>query len=443
MPPDQGAPARPDSRDGPRPHYRVGLLGLGTVGSQVAERLEQSSDLVHRRTGVDLSLKTIVVRDVDKVRRYQPTAPVTNNADDVLSDPEIDIVVEVIGGVDPAHDYLRRAIQAGKHVVTANKEVMAKYGPDILELALEMNVDVYFEAAVGGGIPLISTFKIDLLANEINSIEAIINGTTNYILDGMASGKSYNDALAEARELGYAEADPSSDVDGHDSVFKLCIMSSIAFSSRFHPADIYREGITKLEPTDFAYAAEMGYAIKLVAEGRKRDGAVELRVHPTLIPRSHLLSQVSGSNNAVVVDGDLVGSVLLYGQGAGGRPTASAVVGDLIDLVHSMRKGVNNRIPMWFDRNYPVRPFDDVESRAYFRIDVEDRPGVLAGITRVLGDNEISIHSITQKSSNAGEASAELVILTHPAREKVLQAARRQIEALEPVHRVRSFIRVQ
>jgi homoserine dehydrogenase len=423
--------------------YGVGLLGLGTVGSQVAERLEKSSDMVNRRTGVDLALRRVLVRDLAKARRYTPAAALTSDAADVLDDPRVDIIVEVIGGVEPAHEYLRRAITAGKHIVTANKEVMAKYGPDLLELALEHEVDIYFEAAVGGGIPLISTFKIDLLANEINSIEAIINGTTNYILDGMAQGKSYTEALDEARRLGFAEADPSSDVDGHDSVYKLCILSSIAFSSRFHPTDIYREGITELDPKDFGYAAEMGYAIKLVAEGRKRDGAVELRVHPTLIKQSHLLSKVGGSNNAVVVDGDLVGSVLLYGQGAGGRPTASAVVGDLIDLVHSMRKGVNNRIPMWFDRNYPVRPMEEVVSRAYFRMEVEDRPGVLADITKVFGTQGISIDSINQKSIDAAATSAELVILTHPAEERVLLSARAEIEALDCVRHVHAFLRVR
>jgi homoserine dehydrogenase len=426
-----------------QPNYRVGLLGLGTVGSQVAERLEQGNELVRRRTGVDLCLARALVRDPDKPRLYMPAASITTRVEEILDDATIDIVVEVMGGVEPAYQYLRGAIERGKHVVTANKEVMAKYGADLIEAAEKMNVDLYFEAAVGGGIPLISTFKIDLLANEISSIEAIINGTTNYILDGMAAGKSYQQALDEARSLGFAEADPSSDVDGHDSVYKLCIMSSIAFSSRYHPDDIYREGITQLHARDFTYAAEMGYAIKLVAQGHKRDGAVELRVHPTLIPFSHLLSQVGGSNNAVVIDGDLVGSVLLYGQGAGGRPTASAVVGDLIDLVHSMRKGVNNRIPMWFDRNYPLRPMDEISSRAYFRLEVEDHAGVLAEITRVFGDNQISIHSINQKSSDAGEASAEIVILSHPAAERVLQSARRELDALASVRRVHAFLRVQ
>jgi homoserine dehydrogenase len=423
--------------------YGVGLLGLGTVGSQVAERLERSSELVQRRTGVELSLQRVLVRDTAKPRAYTPGAPLTADAASVIDDPKVDIVVEVMGGDEPAHEYLRRAILAGKHVVTANKEVMAKYGPDLLELALEKGVDIYFEAAVGGGIPLISTFKIDLLANEISRIEAIINGTTNYILDGMSQGKSYQQALDEARVLGFAEADPSSDVDGHDSVFKLCIMASIAFSSRFHPEDVYREGITHLDPRDFGYAREMGYAIKLVAEGRKRDGAVELKVHPTLIPTRHLLSQVAGSNNAVVIDGDLVGSVLLYGQGAGGLPTASAVVGDLIDLVHSMRKGVNNRIPMWFDRNYPLRDFADVRSRAYFRMEVEDRPGVLADITAIFGRHEISIDSIVQKAVDAANTTAELVILTHPAAEKVLQTGRRELEALASVRQVNAFLRVQ
>jgi homoserine dehydrogenase len=423
--------------------YGVGLLGLGTVGSQVAERLEQASEQIQRRTGVELCLQRVLVRDPDKARAYTPSAAVTDNADQVLDDPAIDIIVEVIGGDEPAHEYLRRAIIRGKHVVTANKEVMAKYGPELLELALEHHVDIYFEAAVGGGIPLISTFKIDLLANEINSIEAIINGTTNFILDGMAQGRTYEDALLEAQSLGYAEANPSADVDGHDSVFKLAIMASIAFSSRFRPAQVYREGITDLDPRDFGFAAEMGYAIKLLAEGRKREGAVELHVHPTLIPLSHLLSRVGGSNNAVVVDGDLVGTVLMYGQGAGGRPTASAVVGDLIDLVHSMRKGIDNRVPMWFDRNYDVRPFEEVVSRAYYRMEVEDRPGVLADITRIYAENTISIDSVTQKSSDATTDTAELVILTHPAPEGVLMGARDAIAGLDCVRRVHSFLRVQ
>jgi len=425
------------------PEYRVGLLGLGTVGSQVAERLEAGYELVERRTGVTVCLRRVLVRDLAKPRRYTPRAETTDDPAAILEDPDVDIVVEAIGGEEPANRFLRRAIENGKHVITANKEVMAKYGPELLDLALARNVDVYFEAAVGGGIPLISTFKIDLLANEISRIEAIINGTTNYILDAMSKGKPYSEALEEAKALGYAEADPASDVDGYDSVFKLCIMSSIAFSSRLHPDQVYREGITQLDPKDFAYAAEMGYAIKLLAQGVKREGALELRVHPTLIPLSHLLSRVGGSNNAVVIDGDLVGSVLLYGQGAGGLPTASAVVGDLIDLVHSMRKGVNNRIPVWFDRNYPVRPIDEVPSRAYWRLEVEDRAGVLADITRVFGEHDISIESIVQKLSETAATTAGIVILTHPAPEGVLQQARRDVGALTCVRAVHAFLRAQ
>ncbi|MHB8508676.1 MAG: homoserine dehydrogenase [Candidatus Dormibacteria bacterium] len=423
--------------------YRVGLLGLGTVGSQVAERLETASDLVHRRTGVEVRLHRVLVRDPGKSRRYSPLAPITTDPAEILDDPEVDVVIEVIGGSDPAHEYLKRALRAGKHVITANKEVMAKAGPELLELAQANDVDIYFEAAVGGGIPLISTFKIDLLANEIDSIEAVINGTTNFILDGMSQGRSYEAALEEAKRLGYAEADPSSDVDGFDSVFKLCIMASIAFSSKFRPQQIHREGITGLVSRDFVHAEEMGYAIKLLARGTKRNGKVELRVHPTLIKQSHLLSRVGGSNNAAVINGDLVGSVLLYGQGAGGMPTASAVVGDLIDLVHSMRKGVNNRIPVWFDRNYEVREFEDTESRAYYRIEVDDRPGVLAEIAHVFGRQAISIDSVNQAPSDVDTSSAELVIMTQPATERVLQAARREIDGLNCVRRVQAFLRVQ
>src|SRR5258708_9195027 len=341
------------------------------------------------------------------------------------------VVVEVMGGMEPARRYIERAVRAGKGVVTANKEVMAHQGPTLLELAREKCVDVYFEAAVGGGIPLISTFKIDLLANEISRIEAVINGTTNYIIDRMAiDGQSFDEALAEAQRLGYAEADPTYDVEAYDAAFKLTIMSSIAFRTRIDPACVYREGIRALDPVDFRYAAEMGYAIKLLAFAQATDGYVELHVHPTCIPQSHLLAAGHDAYTTVVIDGDLVGRVLLYGQGAGGRPTASAVVGDILDLVLSLRKGVDNRIAVDFSRHRALLPMDDVRTAAYLRLHVADKPGVPADVTRILGDLDVSISPPVQKPLIVHHPPAQLVMLTHPAPERALQAARRRLEEL-------------
>jgi homoserine dehydrogenase len=431
---------------------RIGLLGLGTVGAQVAERLESAQALITERTGVPVELARVLVRNPAKERAYMPRRELlTTDAGDILDDPSISVVVEVMGGMEPARTYIERAISARKAVVTANKEVMAHHGPTLLELAREKCVDVYFEAAVGGGIPLISTFKIDLLANEISRIEAVINGTTNFIIDRMAiDGQSFDDALAEAQRLGYAEADPTYDVEAYDAAFKLTIMSSIAFRTRIDPAQVYREGIRALDPVDFRYAAELGYAIKLLAFAQAQGGRgsppdnhgrVELHVYPTCIPQSHLLAAVHDAYNAVVIDGDLVGRVLLYGQGAGGRPTASAVVGDILDLVLSLRKGIDNRIAVDFSRQRALLPMEDVRTGAYIRLHVADKPGVLADVTRILGDLDVSISSIVQKSLIVEHAAAELVILTHPARERALQEARRRLSELPAVYALPAFLR--
>ena len=421
----------------------IGLLGLGTVGSQVAEHLDLRGDRIAERAGAAVELRHVLVRSLQKPRAYMPRRPVlTTSPDDVLEDPRVSVVIELMGGMEPARTYIERAIEAGKAVVTANKEVMAHHGPDLLELARHRGVDVYFEAAVGGGIPLISTFKIDLLANEISRIEAVINGTTNFIIDRMArDGVDFEAALSEAQRLGYAEADPTYDVEGYDAVFKLTIMSSIAFRTRIDPAAVHREGIRGLDPVDFAYARELGYAIKLLALASVVDGEVEVRVHPACVPVDHPLAAVHDAFNAVVIEGDLVGSVLLYGQGAGGRPTSSAVVGDVIDLVLSLRKGVNNRIAVDFSRQRRLRPMEDVRTAAYVRLHVADRAGVLADVTRILGDLGISISSIVQKALIVEHAAAELVILTHPARERDLQEARRRLCELPAVYGVPGFLR--
>ena len=419
----------------------VGLLGLGTVGAQVAERLLAKREAIRERTGVELNLRKVLVRDLERPRTIPPGLT-TGSADDILDDPTIQVVVEVMGGEEPARSYLERAIRAGKHIVTANKVVMAKHGPQLLELAGAADVDVYFEAAVGGGIPLISTFKVDLMANEIERIAAVINGTTNYMLGRMASaGISFDEAVAEAQAAGFAEADPTDDVDAFDAAYKLSILASIAFGARVHPDQVYREGIRAIEPLDFRYARELGYEIKLLAYAARPDGRIEARVHPAMIPSHHPLATVEGAFNAVQITGDLVGDVLLWGQGAGGRPTASAVVGDLLDAAHSIRKGSFNRVAMHFQADPAVLPMSEVRTGAYFRLRALDQPGVLAAVGGIFAEEGVSIASMIQKDS-IEEGTAELVFTTHPAFDAGLQKARGRIAELEQIKRVCAFLRV-
>ena len=422
----------------------VGLIGLGTVGSQVAERLLTAQPQLSRRAGVELCLKRVLVRDLNKRRAFEIASDLlTVDPADVLEDPAIDVLVEVAGGDEPMRSYLERALAAGKHVITANKVVMAKHGPELLDAAVEKNVDLYFEAAVGGGIPLISTFRTDLQANRIERVSAVINGTTNYVLGRMAAaGLSLSEAVAEAQAAGYDEADPSDDVGGFDATYKLAILASIAYEIKVRPDEIFREGIEGVEPVDFRYARELGFAIKLIAHTQRHPGRVEARVHPAMVPLEHPLARVEGAENAVFVEGDLVGQVLLVGQGAGGRPTASAVVGDLIDLARSIRRGVQSRPSFSFDDRIGVVPMGEVVTRAYFRIRVDDRAGVLAAIGQVFAEEGVSISSFIQKDAWSQDQTVELVVTTHPSPDASLQRARVRMAALEPVHAVSSFIRV-
>jgi homoserine dehydrogenase len=422
----------------------VGLIGLGTVGSQVAGRLMTAQAQLSRRAGVELCLKRVLVRDLKK-RRGVEIEPdlLTLDPADVLEDPAIDVLVEVAGGDEPMRTYLERAIAAGKHVITANKVVMAKHGPELLDAAVGKNVDLYFEAAVGGGIPLISTFRTDLQANRIERVSAVINGTTNYVLGRMAAaGLSLSQAVSEAQAAGYAEADPTDDVGGYDATYKLAILASIAYEIKVRPDEIFREGIEGVEPVDFRYARELGYAIKLIAHTQRHPGRVEARVHPAMVPLEHPLARVEGAENAVFVEGDLVGQVLLVGQGAGGRPTASAVVGDLIDLARSIRRGVQSRPSFSFDDRIGVVPMGEVVTRAYYRIRVDDRAGVLAAIGQVFAEEGVSISSFIQKDAWSQDQTVELVVTTHPSLDASLQRARVRMAALEPVHAVSSFLRV-
>jgi homoserine dehydrogenase len=421
----------------------IGLIGLGTVGAQVADRLLGRRAALRRRAGSDLVLDRVLVRDPARPRAVQvPPGLLTTDPAAVLDDPRIDVVVEVAGGEEPARSYLERAIRRGKHVVTANKLVMAKHGPELLDLAGRMNVDVYFEAAVGGGIPLISTFKVDLLANDIQRIVAVINGTTNYVLGRMANqGRALGEAVAEAQAAGYAEADPTDDVGGYDAAYKLAIMASIGFGARVRPDQVYREGIEGIEPVDFRYARELGYEVKLLAyAARAGDGRIEARVHPALVPHGHPLAVVEGPANAVYVEGDLVGQVLLQGLGAGGRPTASSVVGDVIDVARSIHRRVQHRPAIAFDPDVRVTSMDEVCSRAYFRCRVADRPGVLARICAVFGEEGVSIASAIQKESD--DVSAEFVVTTHQSPDAALRRTRARIAELDVVAAVNAFLRV-
>ena len=422
----------------------VGLIGLGTVGSQVAERMLKWQPQLARRAGLELCLRRVLVRDLAKKRAVEvPLELLTNDPELLLADPAIEILVEVAGGDEPMHGYLERAIRAGKHVVTANKVVMAKHGLELLELAAERNVDIYFEAAVGGGIPLISTFRTDLQANRIERVSAVINGTTNYVLGRMAAaGLPLAEAVREAQAAGFAEADPTDDVGGFDATYKLAILGSIAYEVKIRPDDIFREGIEGIEPVDFRYARELGYAIKLIAHTQRHPGRVEARVHPAMVPLDHPLAQVEGANNAVFVEGDLVGQVLLVGQGAGGRPTASAVVGDLIDLARSIRRGVQSRPSFSFDDRIGVIPMGEVMTRAYYRIRADDRTGVIAALGQVFAEEGVSISSFIQKDAWVEDQAAELVVTTHPAADASLQRARDRIAKLSPIRAVSSFLRV-
>ncbi len=423
----------------------LGLLGLGNVGSAVARNLHARADYLERQLGQPITVQRALVRATAK-RRDTPIAPdrLTTDAAAVIDDPEVDVIVEVLGGVEPAHRYLRHALEAGKHVVTANKEVMAAHGVDLLQLAAKRGLDLYFEASVGGGIPLIGPFRQDLVANEIKEVHAILNGTTNYILSQMADrGANYATALAEAQELGYAEPDPTNDVEAHDTVFKAAILATLAFKGRVEPESVFREGITALSQADFIYAAELGYSIQLLAIAKRLDSEVEVRVHPALVQREFLLAQVDGVYNAVRITGDLLGRALFIGRGAGPQPTSSAIVSDLVDLGHNIRRGAHNRIPVLLDRSLRVLPMDRVTSRYYLRVWVQDRPGVLARIASICGEHKISIASVLQKEVDPDAQRAELVLLTHEAKESDWQAALARIEALDAVPSVASVIRIE
>lgn len=421
----------------------IGLMGLGTVGGGVARILHEKAEVYARQIGCPLQVRRVLVRDVARPRAFDvDRSRLTTSAADLLNDPEIDLVIEAMGAEHPAYEYLRDALTAGKFVVTANKEVMAKHGTELLMLAREHNVDLLYEASVGGGIPIIAPLKRDLLANDIVAVTAIINGTTNFILTSMGKGGGgFAEALAEAQRLGYAEPDPTNDVEGIDATYKLAILAALAFHIDARPEDVYREGITKLTARDFEYAHELGYAIKLLAISRKQDGGVQLRVHPALVPEGELLANVDGVLNAVQVEGDLMNRVLFEGPGAGSLPTTSAVVADALDAAVSISNQVYWPHSFRREAGLAVMPVDDVVTRYYLRLGVADRPGVLAHIARVLAEAEISIASVIQKEGGEGNG-AEIVIMTHNAREASMRSAIAAMGGIDGFHGVEQMLRV-
>jgi homoserine dehydrogenase len=423
----------------------IGLLGLGTVGSGVAEVLATRADSLAEQAGLPLILKKVLVRDVNKRRSVKVSSSLlTSHPEEVLSHPEVDIVIELMGGERPAKEYIERAVTNGKHVVTANKEVMAKHGYELFSLARKHNADLRYEASVGSGIPLISSFQQDLAANKISAIQAILNGTTNYILTRMAQeGLDFASTLKQAQKLGYAEADPSNDIEGIDAAYKLVILSNLAFRTKFVPQDVYCEGISNIAARDFLYAKEFGYAIKLLAIAKREDDKVEMRVHPVFIPQDSQLAKVDGVYNAVEVETDLAGKLIFYGEGAGSLRASSAIMADVLAIARNIYRGVNNVPELRLNQRVTIKPMSELKTQYYLRLNATDRPGVLSQISKVLGDNSISISSVIQKESDPVAQTAIIVIMTYPAKEKGMQKALKQLRQLPEVNEVSNFIRVE
>ena len=428
---------------------QIGLIGLGTVGTGMVRILQEKAKLLEERLGLSIVLKRIADLDVtsDRGVRVNPEI-LTQNAADVLEDPEIAIVVELIGGIEPARTFILQAINRGKHIVTANKALLAEHGSEIFRAADENGVDIGFEASVGGGIPIIRALKEGLVANKIQVIFGILNGTSNYILGEMTHrGLPFQEVLKKAQELGYAEANPILDIEGLDTAHKLSILLSLAYGIRVQMTDIYTEGISRIAPMDIEHAKELGYRVKLLAIAKAQGGVVEARVHPTLLPADHLLSTVNGPFNAIFVKGDAVGSTLFYGAGAGMMPTGSAVVSDLVDLCRNIRLGVSRRVPLLaiqpqYLREAEIKSIRDISSPYYLRFNVVDRPGVLSRISGILGDSDISIASVIQKG-NRPDKPVFIYMLTHQAREKNIQKALQEIDRLPVILDRTMLIRIE
>ena len=420
---------------------KLGLLGCGTVGTGVLKVLQENYHDIREKIGTDIEVRKVLVRNLNKKRDYAGKVIFTDNPDDILEDKDIDIVVELLGGIHPAREYMLKAMQNKKHVVTANKDVVAQFGKDMFHEAEQNDVDFMFEASVGGGIPIITPLKQCLTANKITELMGIVNGTTNYMLTKMTEqGMDYNMALAKAQAKGYAEADPTADVAGLDAARKIAILSSIAFNTRMSLDDVTVEGITELTPEDITYADELGYIIKLLAIAKNTDDGIDIRVHPTFIPKSHPLASVRNVFNAIFIHGNAVGDAMFYGKGAGEKPTASAVLADVIDVARDMGKDRFGRIRCTCYEEKKLCPPDKVQSGYYIRLLVEDKPGVLGAIATAFGESSISLYSVIQK--RRVEERSEIVAITHNVSDAQLKDVKVRLNKLSVVNKISSIVRV-
>lgn len=428
---------------------KLGLLGFGTIGTGVVKLVTQNASLLEDKLGARLTLKRVADLDLTTDRGVALAPGVlTNDAHALLDDPEIDIVIELIGGYEPARTFVLRAIENGKHVVTANKALLAVHGGEIYAAAARKGVEVLYEAAVGGGIPVLSAIKGNMAANNFATVLGILNGTCNYILTRMTQeGADFAAVLKNAQELGYAEADPTFDIEGIDTAHKLCILLSLCFGTSVDFKDIYTEGISSISAIDINFAREFGYKIKLLAIGKRDGERIEARVHPTMIPENYPLADVDGAFNAIRLTGDFVGPVMLYGRGAGMDPTASAVIGDVVEISRNILAGIGRRTaPLGYldDRvkNLAIKPIGEIVSKYYIRFTVADQPGVLAKIAGALGKNSISIESMIQTARSASE-SVPIVIMTHEAREMDVRQALKEIDSLDVIREKSNLIRIE
>ncbi|MEL7564327.1 MAG: homoserine dehydrogenase [Dehalobacterium sp.] len=427
---------------------KIGLMGVGTVGTGVIKVLLKNKESISQKVGAQLVIKRILDKDIQrvssKIKELGLTEDIlTSDINDLVLDPEIDIIVEVIGGIEKAEKFIIKALENGKSVVTANKDLIAARGKELFDVAELHQADLFFEASVAGGIPVIQSLKENLAGNKIKHIMGIVNGTTNFILTKMTQEKkSFASVLAMAQELGYAEADPASDIEGYDAARKVAILASIAFNTRVTDASVYVEGITKISDVDIAYAHEMGYAIKLLGIAKEEAEEIEVRVHPAMIPLTHPLSSVNDTFNAVFVEGDAVGKTMFYGRGAGELPTASAIVGDIISAARNIRFCSKGRLGCTCFEHKRIKSMGEISTKYYLRIVVKDRPGVLASIAAVLGNQNVSIATVIQKRINENN-QAELVLVTHKVEEHNFNDAITVISGLSSVEKVESIIRVE
>ena len=420
---------------------RVGLLGCGTVGGGVVRILDREAHDIQARTGAQLQVTRVAVRDLDKDRDLPlPASAFTTDPFEVVEADDVDIIIEVMGGRDPASKLIRRALELGKPVVTANKELVAHEGPELYDLAEQAGVDFMYEAAVAGAIPIIKPLKESLAGDRVRRVVGILNGTTNYILTKMTEeGASYDEVLADAQRLGYAEADPTADVGGHDAASKTAILASLAFDTKVHADDVFRQGIEEVTATDISVADRLGYVIKLLGIASEVDDQVAVRVHPTFLKKTHPLAAVRDSFNAIYVEADAAGELMFYGRGAGALPTGSAVVGDLIDVARNLLQTVRGPVESGH-RAKPIRPIEELSTQYYVLLDVDDTAGVLAAVATTFGRNDVSIAQVWQEG--AGD-HAQLVLITHRATEAALRTCVTDLESTEGVRNVASVLRVE